>query len=180
MSFAQMIEHIISIEGDISMDPDDPGNWTGGAKGKGQLKGTRYGISAAQFPDEDIVHLTKARAIELYAERYYHAPKIDLLPDDYQLLVLDATIHHGPGVKRGRLEDDGGIRFLQRALGIQDDGSIGSQTLQAARDANPLLVNSRSLGYRLHYMTYLQTWSKNSRGFARRVAGHLINLQEPR
>jgi hypothetical protein len=47
--------------------------------------------------------------------------------------------------------------------------------VQAAESADPLLVNCRSLGYRLRYMTYVPTWSKNSRGFARRIAHFLIN-----
>lgn len=175
MTFASIIEQVIKMEGGLSMDPDDPGNWTGRAKGRGELKGTRFGISAAQFPNEDIQNLTKARAIELYAEVYYYAPKIDRLPGALQLVALDATVQHGPGSKR--LDDDGGIRFLQRALGVTDDGAIGSQTVQAAESADPLLVNCRSLGYRLRYMTYTPTWGKNSRGLARRIA-HLLIGQE--
>jgi lysozyme family protein len=173
MTFASIIEQVIELEGGLSMDPDDPGNWTGGAKGLGELRGTRFGISAKQFPNEDIKNLTKARAIEIYAEVYYYAPKIDRLPGSLQLVALDATVHHGPGSKR--LDDDGGIRFLQRALGVTDDGAIGPKTVQAAESADPLLVNCRSLGYRLRYMTYVPTWSKNSRGFARRIAHFLIN-----
>lgn len=32
-------------------DANDPGNWTGGEIGKGECKGTNYGISAASYPD---------------------------------------------------------------------------------------------------------------------------------
>lgn len=175
MNFAEMIAVVISIEGGLSMDPDDPGNWTGGAKGSGQLKGTKFGISAARFPDLDICSLTRSQAIEIYRVEYFEEPKVSKLPEALQLLVLDAIIHHGPGSKM--LADDGAIRFLQRALGVNDDGVIGPETLRAAESADPLLTQARMLGERLHFMTYCKTWSLNSRGFARRVARHLKELR---
>ena len=33
-------------EGGLSLDPNDRGNWTGGKKGSGELRGTKYGIAA--------------------------------------------------------------------------------------------------------------------------------------
>jgi hypothetical protein len=37
------------------MDERDPGNWTGGAIGKGELRGTKWGISAQTYPQIDIL-----------------------------------------------------------------------------------------------------------------------------
>lgn len=46
-------------EGKTSTDKYDPGNWTGGKVGKGIFKGTKQGISAAAYPDLDIMNLTE-------------------------------------------------------------------------------------------------------------------------
>lgn len=172
--FSDMIAQILELEGELSMDPDDPGNWTGGAKGLGDLKGTKYGISAAAFPSLDIQGLTRAKAIEIYAREYYHNPGIDKLCPALQLTTLDAVIQHGSGSSKAAR--DGGIRFLQRALKVPDDGEIGPQTVAAAAAVDPLPVAVRALSYRLHFMTYTKTWSKNSRGFARRIAKLMLSL----
>ncbi|RYC28946.1 hypothetical protein D3273_26555 [Lichenibacterium minor] len=37
-------------EGGSSVDPRDPGNWTGGKRGRGKLVGTKYGIPASSHP----------------------------------------------------------------------------------------------------------------------------------
>jgi hypothetical protein len=44
------ISTLHKVEGGLSMDERDPGNWTGGAIGKGELRGTKYGISAQTYP----------------------------------------------------------------------------------------------------------------------------------
>jgi lysozyme family protein len=176
MTFEEMIEEVIAIEGVHSMDPDDPGNWTGGFKGSGELRGTKFGISAKAFPMLDIKSLTKPQAIEIYKREYFIDTGIAKLPEVFQFIALDACAHHGTGSLR--LDKDGSIRFLQRALGVHDDGQIGPVTIEAAMAANPLVVNARALGERLLHMTYTTTWSKNSRGFARRVARHLKNFRE--
>lgn len=63
--FDRAFANVIDAEKGLSMDPNDPGNWTGGAKGKGELNGTRYGISAMSYPKEDIARLTLGRASTL-------------------------------------------------------------------------------------------------------------------
>ena len=174
-TFEEMIARVIAIEGGLSMDPDDPGNWTGGAKFKGELRGTKFGISAKQYPYIEIKSLSREDAIAIYRRDYFDGPGIAKLPLEFQFLVLDAIVHHGPGSSKP--SDDGAIRFFQRALGVPDVGQIGPVTIAAARDSNPLLVAARMLGERLNFMTYTKTWSLNSRGFARRVAKHLMGLQ---
>jgi hypothetical protein len=59
------------------MDGKDPGNWTGGKVGKGQLKGTKYDVSAAAFPKENIAGLTKDKAIAIYKRARSPAARLD-------------------------------------------------------------------------------------------------------
>ena len=58
-------------EGGYENNPNDSGNWTGGKVGEGELKGTKYGISASEFPALDIVNLTEAEAQAIYKSKYW-------------------------------------------------------------------------------------------------------------
>src|SRR5215813_10752033 len=61
--FAKAIEMVIAThEGGFQKRVDDPGNWTPA----GELRGTKFGISAHSFPDVDIEALTLNEAEELY------------------------------------------------------------------------------------------------------------------
>ena len=65
------------------------------------------------------------------------------------------------------------IKFLQRAVGVQDDGKVGPATLGAIRDRDPMTVIAMFNAERLAFMTGLGTWSSFGRGWARRVAENI-------
>lgn len=115
---------ILKTEGGLSMDPDDSGNWTGGRIGEGELNGTNYGISAAQYPDIDIRGLTTDEAIELYRVDYWGAYRCGELPPALGLFLFDSVVQHRPKAAVG---------FLQRAVGTTTDGIIGPITLASTR-----------------------------------------------
>ena len=66
LTFDQAFERLIGHEGNFTNDKDDRGNWTTGIIGKGQLKGTKYGISAMTYPQLDIKNLTLDQAKQIY------------------------------------------------------------------------------------------------------------------
>ncbi|MCW6508196.1 hypothetical protein M8523_09195 [Hyphomicrobiales bacterium BP6-180914] len=74
----------------------DPGNWSGGAVGKGELRGTKYGIAAASHPYLDIRNLTLAQASDIYWAEYCRAPGFDRLPLPLCQEVFDAGVMSGP------------------------------------------------------------------------------------
>ncbi|MBO9613409.1 MAG: hypothetical protein J7619_11970 [Dyadobacter sp.] len=127
MNFEQAIGYVLSEEGGFTAKESDAGNWTGGKIGKGILKGTKFGISAASYPDEDIRNLTKDRAKFLYKRDFWDEIKGDLLPGKISLHVLDFAVNAGPVVA---------IRELQRAAGVVVDGLIGPKTLKAAANVD--------------------------------------------
>ena len=49
---------VIGHEGKWGNDRRDRGNWTSGVIGKGELKGTKYGVAAHAYPELDIKNLT--------------------------------------------------------------------------------------------------------------------------
>jgi lysozyme family protein len=46
-NFPRCFAFTLGAEGGYSNNAADPGNWTGSAIGSGELRGTKYGISAA-------------------------------------------------------------------------------------------------------------------------------------
>lgn len=83
------------IEGRLSLDPHDPGNWTGGQISVGTLKGSKYGISAARYPREDIANLTLERAKFLYNRDYWLPHKCDTMEWGKALMVFDSAVNGG-------------------------------------------------------------------------------------
>ena len=93
-------EFVRRWEGDYSDNPEDHGNWTGGRKGVGILKGTKYGISAGSYPELDIRNLTLAQADDIYFRDYWQASGADKLPWPYCLVAFDTAVLHGVGASR--------------------------------------------------------------------------------
>lgn len=155
----------VAAEGGFSIVRSDPGNWTGGAVGKGLLHGTKYGISAASFPTLDIAALTLEQAQSIYQARYWLAARCDLMPPMLAALVFDAAVNNGVGAAVG---------FLQYALGAKQDGAFGTVTAGLlARalmrpDAETILA-AGVMDARLWLMAGLPAWRAN-RGWCRRLA----------
>lgn len=168
-AFDKSMEFILSHEGGMSLDPDDDGNWTGGEKGKGELKGTKYGISSASFPDLDIAALTITDAKALYFKNYWLVCKCDKLPSPLALTTMDAAVNQGTSAAS---------RMLQEALGVKVDGVIGPVTLNAAVNSNlkqslPDMVAARAWRYATtkNVQRYGKTW------FRRLAACHQAALE---
>lgn len=128
MKFEKAIEFVLDEEGGFTDDPDDDGNWTGGKKGKGILKGTKFGISAAAYPDEDIKNMSRQTAVYLYKRDYWDKIKADYLPSLINLHVFDFAVNAGivPAVKN-----------LQKLSRTKQDGKVGPLTIDAAAKVSP-------------------------------------------
>ncbi len=151
---------ILTAEGRFSKDPADNGNWTGGKRGVGILRGTKYGIAAHAHPEiEDIEGLTLEQAREIYRAQYWSPLRCEELPVALALLVFDAAVNHGPGRS---------VKWLQRALRTVVDGAVGAITIRAAHDALPEVVLPELLSWRgAHYA--LQNDEHHIRGWMARL-----------
>ena len=166
-AFETVHEFTAGHEGGLSMDRADPGNWTGGAVGKGILRGTKYGISAAAYPTLDIASLTLDQARAIYRVQYWDKLRCYLLPLPLALLVYDAGVNNGVG---------NAAKFLQRAIGADADGLIGTQTrnLLAAKLGNGSPDRVQALcaefqAQRTVFMAGLSTWKSFGLGWSRRL-----------
>src|SRR5574340_333023 len=95
MEFAEAFQRLLGNEGAYSEDANDPGNWTGGRVGEGELRGTKYGISAKSYPALDIANLTEDQAQAIYYADYWMAHKLDQLPDVLRFDVFDGAVNSG-------------------------------------------------------------------------------------
>ncbi len=93
--FEDAFKVVIGHEGGLSLDPQDRGNWTSGVIGKGTLKGTKYGISAAAYPDADIKNLSLADAHRVYKRDYWDRIYGDFLPPATALAAFDTAVNSG-------------------------------------------------------------------------------------
>jgi lysozyme family protein len=123
-------------EGGFQCNPKDKGNWTGGQVGVGELKGTNFGISAREFPDEDIRGLTVARAEQLYLtspQGYWKDMYNNIQEQIIANKLFDLGVLFGPGTA---------IKVLQEVLipqfpTVVADGVFGPHTLLAVNDSEP-------------------------------------------
>jgi lysozyme family protein len=165
--FAKAIEKVIAThEGGFQRRADDPGNWTP----SGELRGTKYGISARSFPDVDIELLTLKEAEELYRRVWGCFAALE----DQRVLtkVLDLAVNmqwagHGPAT-----------RILQRAAKacgghLVVDGSFGPATAAEANTIDPSwLLDAICREAKTHYAeleaakpemsAWFKTWNKRA------------------
>ena len=160
VSFDRTIGH----EGGYQADPKDRGNWTTGVIGKGELKGTKYGISAMTYPNVDIKNLTVDQAKAIYKKDFWDALGMERFPSALQFQLFDAAINHS--WRRT-------VQILQRAVGVADDGVIGPKTIAAvnAKELNDLLM--LFLAERIEYFTKLSTFQTYAKGWMMRCANNL-------
>lgn len=148
----------VGVEGGFSTDQNDNGNWTGGRKGVGQFKGTKFGISAARYPTLDIRNLTLEQAKEIYERDYWQ--RFAVLPWPWNALMFDFVVNPGPG--RPVAMD------LQRALGVMEDGVVGPKTIAQAGASNTRHV-ARLMRLRMQRMQAAVTWPIHGNGWCERL-----------
>lgn len=164
MNFDEAFKTVIGHEGGFTLHSGDPGNWTSGKVGIGTLKGTKYGIAANTYPNEDIKNLTLDRAKQLYKRDFWDKAKCDQLPDGLRFHVFDVSVNSG--VSRG-------VKTLQQALGVNDDGIVGSQTINASKSQNAHEILIKFYSFRIAFYTSLNTFSTFGKGWMNRVANNL-------
>jgi lysozyme family protein len=152
MTFDLAFERLIGTEGGYVNNPADPGGET------------KWGISKRSYPHVDIRSLTRDGAKAIYLRDFWQRIHADALADGVAFQVFDFAINSGI---------ETAVRYLQRAIGVADDGHWGPVSIAAAAAQSEtdtiLLLNSE----RLDFMTRLANWPNASRGWARRIAANL-------
>ena len=171
MSFDQAFALTVSpsVEGGYSCASGDPGNWTGGSVGAGELLGTQYGISAAflhalpadaPYARQNPKSLTLAECGAIYRTHFWNVIQGDALPPPVAGLLFDAAVNQGPGWAPC---------CLQAALGVFPDGVLGPKTLAAARAAAPAVLHAEIARVRDERYRASADWPVFGVGWTRRL-----------
>ena len=154
MSIEKYIVNIINREGGFVDHPDDKGG------------ATKYGITLKTLADwrntnitaDDIKSLHVEEAYKIYKENYLVKSGIINIKDyKLQAIMLDTAINSGVSQS---------VKFLQQALGIKDDGIIGSVTIQCANAAILEPLRRKYIGLRIRFLGRLITKNPSQAIFA--------------
>ena len=153
------IRKILEHEGGFVNHPKDPG----GATNKGITIATFRRYIKSNGTIADLKAMTIAQAVKVYKAQYWDKVRADELPSGVDYTVADFAVNSGPSRA---------ARYLQAALGVAQDGVIGSQTIAAAQAADPKTIIRRINADRLAFMKRIRNgklWKTFGRGWQRRV-----------
>lgn len=156
MTFDDIFERVIGHEGGYVNNPDDPGGET--------MYGITLRTARANGYAGRMIDLKRDQAKEIYRQAFWRRVRGDKLHPAIAFQLFDACVNHGIG---------NGVRMLQRAVGVADDGTIGDVTMKAVtiREAHDVIMLFNA--ERLEFYTKLKTFSTFGRGWVNRVAGNL-------
>lgn len=155
-NFKACLAVTLSHEGGWSDHPSDPGGAT--------MKGVTIGRYREYYPNAskaDLRNISDAMLERIYRDDYWRAVSGDNLPYGVDLATFDAGVNSGPSR---------GAKWLQRAVGVVQDGIVGTDTLKAAILADGKAAIQRLCGYRLSFVQGLKTFAVFGRGWSRRIA----------
>lgn len=170
MTPRQIAWEIVGREGGFVNDPDDPGGATKWGVTIHTMRRLKLDLDRDGDVDvEDVRALTQERAVELFLDHYFDAPRIDELPGPLQATVFDMQVNAGSNA----------IRILQRVIrqfgvNVAVDGVIGPKTLAAARKVMEIapghFVDAYGIARRDYYLGIADR-RPASRKYARRRDG---------
>ncbi|OWW18401.1 glycoside hydrolase family 108 protein [Noviherbaspirillum denitrificans] len=156
MDFNQAFDRLIGHEGGYVNHPSDPGGET--------MFGVTARVARAHGYSGPMRTLSREKAREIAKAAYWDRVQADQYDGAIGFQVFDAAYNHGI---------ETAVRFLQRAIGVADDGHFGPVSLAALKAMSITDVLSRFNAERLEFYTKLSTWPEFGKGWARRVAGNL-------
>ena len=163
-TFEIAFNDVIIKEGGFTCDPNDRGNWTSGVVGKGELKGTKYGISAMSYPRLDIKNLTPNDVKAIYYRDFWAEYSLDLFEPVLSLQLFDAIVQHGAS---------NAIKMLQKALGLTPNGLMGVSLTNAVRASNQKELALKFISQRLSFYAQIKTFNLYGKGWVNRMVKNL-------
>lgn len=155
-NFQTALALVLKHEGGFVNHPSDPG----GATNKGVTLANYRRYVKPGGTVADLKAITDEEVATVYRRFYWDAVKGDDLPAGIDYAVFDFAVNSGPSRS---------AEFLQRTLGVDQDGKIGPQTLAAARAAKPVLVIDNLCDRRMFFLQGLKIWPTFGKGWTRRV-----------
>lgn len=162
-NFKKSIPLVLAHEGGFVNHPKDPG----GATNFGITMATLRAWRGHPIAVQDVKDLKIDEAILIYKKNYWDPCRADDLPAGIDHVVFDAAVNSGVAQSS---------KWLQRTVGVTEDGIIGPRTLSAVRATDPATVIHMCLDYRLAAMknmvnrqTKEKLWDTFGNGWQKRI-----------
>jgi lysozyme family protein len=149
-AFEKAISRVLGHEGEYSNNPLDPGRET--------IWGITSRTARKNGYTGEMRYMAREFAVGIYHSEYWLPVRGDDLPFCLSFLLFDGAVNSGPPQS---------IIWLQRTLGVEDDGIFGPKTLAAVRSSNPAQF-LRLISERGEFQTSLPTWPAFGKGWSRR------------
>jgi lysozyme family protein len=153
--FYHSVQFVLDHEGGLSKDPKDPGGTT------------NFGISQRAFPNVDVENISIDVAIGLYYDYYWMPLKCDYFGNGCATVLLDTAVNCGAHRASKWLQTTINLKAYTQ---IKVDGSIGSQTIDAAHFLAPGTLASGIIANRLEHYAKIDPDNRYIDGWVRRVS----------
>jgi lysozyme family protein len=146
---------LLAHEGGYSDDSRD----SGGKTNLGVTKRVYDEFYGGDATEEVMKALTKHDVIPIYRRNYWDRCRCPDLPNGVDWAVFDLSVNSGTGRA---------ARLLQRAVGAEEDGSIGPLTLMKVKGLDSTSIINRIAVYREEFYRSLSNFDVFGRGWLRR------------
>jgi len=128
----------VGKEGGYDDDPDDKGNWTGKAVGKGVLAGTIKGITCWEVAEyygrpvtaEDVKNFPESAIQSIYRKKYWSVMRGDeIVSQDNANQIFDFGVN--TGINTGIKQWQRSLNELYPDIKLQESGKMDDKTLNA-------------------------------------------------
>lgn len=157
LTFEMMLARVLKHEGGFVNHPKDPGGATN--KGITQAVYDNYRKSR-MLQTRTVGFIADNEVADIYHREYFRRVWGDQLPPALAFQVFDGAVNSG--VSRS-------VKWLQAAVGAQQDGMMGARTLLYASNADVERAIETYLNLRLAFLKRLSTWDTFGRGWQRRI-----------
>lgn len=157
-NFGPALAAVLIHEGGYVNHPRDPGGATN--KGVTQRVYDDFRVNNGVFP-RSVKHIQQAEVETIYRKQYWDACRCDDLPAGVDYCVFDFAVNSGT---------NRAARYLQRAVGVLEDGKIGPITIAAAKAKCASDTINGICDSRMAFLKQLGTFPVFGKGWSRRVS----------
>lgn len=168
-NFEQVMDWVLEHEGGFDDDPVDPGGPTKYGITIFDIA-TREGVSHTKLKRgnatwnqlrEVVRALTLPEAKEIYRTKYWNVCRADELSSGVDYCVVDFGINSGTSRS---------IKYLQKIVGVVDDGKLGPISMGAINKVDPTYVINQMSSRREAFVRQIGTFKRFGKGWLRRIA----------
>lgn len=155
-NFERALPLVLKHEGGFVNHPKDPG----GATNKGVTIATFRRYVKADGTVADLKAISDEQVATVYYRHYWSAVNAQALPSGVDYAVFDFAVNSGPSRA---------VKFLQKVLGVTQDGRVGPKTIEAAKGLSANWIVEQLCDARLAWLKTLKTWPAFGKGWTNRV-----------